>query len=216
MSSIEPDCSAGEVHGGAEIFGGFVVAGGDGAELLEPAEEVLDQVARLVAVAVKFGRVLRFDRDGMTAALPAAANGWRTRLSASKARSAISRVAVICGSSASAPTRSCACPGVSRRANGRPRASTRAWIFVLSPPRLRPMACVSSFFGRAGAVLMGPHDGAVDYRVFVVGIGGQMLKHPRFCSMNHINCSPGRLVLLSLSPSVIRITCTVAIIDNTP
>jgi hypothetical protein len=32
-------------------------------------------------------------------------------------------------------------------------------------------------FWCAGAVLVGPHDGAIDHRVFVVGIGGQVLKH---------------------------------------
>ena len=53
MSSIEPDCSGSEVDSGEEIAGGFVVAGGDGAELFEFAEEVLDQVARLVEVAVE-------------------------------------------------------------------------------------------------------------------------------------------------------------------
>ena len=40
------------------------------------------------------------------------------------------------------------------------------------------------FFWRAGAVLMSPHDGAVDHRVFVVGIGSQVFKqalpHPVF------------------------------------
>ncbi len=32
------------------------------------------------------------------------------------------------------------------------------------------------FFQRAGAVLMRPNDRAVDHRVFVIGIGGQMLE----------------------------------------
>lgn len=53
MSSIEPDCSGGEVDGGEEISCGFVVACGDGAELFEFAEKVLDQVARLVEMFVK-------------------------------------------------------------------------------------------------------------------------------------------------------------------
>lgn len=34
------------------MVGALVVAGGDGAELLEPAEEALDTVALLVAIAV--------------------------------------------------------------------------------------------------------------------------------------------------------------------
>ena len=35
---------------GQEISGGFVVAGGDGAELLEFGEEIFDQVSRFVEV----------------------------------------------------------------------------------------------------------------------------------------------------------------------
>src|SRR5215469_10338010 len=58
----------------------------------------------------------------------------------SKARSAISRSVALCGSSASAPVRSCACPSVSRKRTRLPSASTRAWIFMLQPPRLRPSA----------------------------------------------------------------------------
>ena len=41
---------------------------------------------------------------------------------------------------ASAPIRSWACPGVSRKRSGLPRASTRAWILGLNPPLLRPIA----------------------------------------------------------------------------
>jgi hypothetical protein len=33
------------------------------------------------------------------------------------------------------------------------------------------------FFGCANAVLVGPHDDAVDHRMFIVGIGGQVLEH---------------------------------------
>ena len=56
MSSIEPDGSRGEVNGSKEISGGFVVARGDCPELLEPAEEILDQVARLLEFSVKLAR----------------------------------------------------------------------------------------------------------------------------------------------------------------
>lgn len=40
------------MNGGEEVAGGFVVARGDGAELFEPAEEVLDEMAGLVEVLV--------------------------------------------------------------------------------------------------------------------------------------------------------------------
>jgi len=62
-----------------EVTGGFVVAGGDGPELLDLGEEILDKVPRLVGV-------------------PAAASGARTRASASKALSAMSSSAAMDGS----------------------------------------------------------------------------------------------------------------------
>ncbi len=52
MSSIEPDDGGGEVDGGQEIAGGFVVTRGDGAELFKSGEEVFDQVARFVEFPV--------------------------------------------------------------------------------------------------------------------------------------------------------------------
>jgi hypothetical protein len=82
------------------------------------------------------------------------------------------------GSRWSAPTRSCASPPVRKKPIGLPSASTRAWILVLSPPRERPIAWSSpAFFGHrryAG----GRHNGAVDHRVFVVGVCGEILKYP--------------------------------------
>src|SRR5262249_51400199 len=56
VSSIEPNRSGGEVDGGKEIFGGFVVARGDGTELFEFAEEILDQMALFVEFAIEFTR----------------------------------------------------------------------------------------------------------------------------------------------------------------
>ena len=44
----KPNDTGGEIDGSEEVAGGLVIAGGDGAELLEPGEEVLDQMARLV------------------------------------------------------------------------------------------------------------------------------------------------------------------------
>ena len=53
MSSIEPNRSGGEVDGGKKVSGGFVVARGNGTELFEFAEEILDQVARLVELGIE-------------------------------------------------------------------------------------------------------------------------------------------------------------------
>src|SRR5215218_1115102 len=58
MSSIEPDGYGGEVNAGQEASGGLVIAGGDGPELLELGEEVLDQMPGLVEVFVKGARRL--------------------------------------------------------------------------------------------------------------------------------------------------------------
>jgi hypothetical protein len=56
---------------------------------LEPGEEVLDQMPRLVEVTVEVARFLAVDLGGMTAVLPAARSGSIIRLSASNALSAI-------------------------------------------------------------------------------------------------------------------------------
>ena len=52
MSSIKPNDGRGELDGGEKVALRLVVAGGDGAELLELGEEVLDQVTCLEEVSV--------------------------------------------------------------------------------------------------------------------------------------------------------------------
>jgi hypothetical protein len=59
---------------------------------------------------------------------------------------------------------------------GLPKASTSAWILVVSPPRDRPIAC-GPFFSCTGAVLMRAHDSGVDHHVFVVVIVRQQLEN---------------------------------------
>ena len=56
MSSIEPDESGDQVNAGQEASCGLVVAGGDGPELLELGDEVLDQMPGLIEVFVKGAR----------------------------------------------------------------------------------------------------------------------------------------------------------------
>ena len=70
------------------------------------------------------------------------------------------------------------------------------WILVLSPPRERPIAWSSPAFLRAGAMLMGAHDGAVDHRVFVVGICGEMLEYP----LPHTSFGPTAEPQMDLGP----------------
>jgi hypothetical protein len=52
-----------------------------------------------------------------------------------------------------------------------------AWILVLNPPLLRPIAWPLPSFLGAGTVLVCAHNGAVDHGVFIVGIGRQNLEH---------------------------------------
>ncbi len=52
MSSIEPNSGCGELDGGEEVAFGLVVSSGNGTKLLELGEEVFDQMACLVEVAI--------------------------------------------------------------------------------------------------------------------------------------------------------------------
>ena len=147
MSSIEPDDSGGEVDGGEEISGGLVIAGGDSSELLEFAEEVFDQVARFVELAIEVAGATRFGRGGMTADLPAAAKGSSTRVGIEgpvgdqpigrhlrQQRVGSDQIVGLSRRSAEMPT---GCR-VRRPGHG---------FSVLSPPRLRPIAWSSPFLG---------------------------------------------------------------------
>jgi hypothetical protein len=51
----------------------------------------------------------------------------------------------------------------------------QAWILVIKSLAAAHRLIIT-FFGCPGAVLIGTHDGAVDHRVFVVGITGEVLK----------------------------------------
>jgi hypothetical protein len=68
VSSFEPHGDGGEVDASEEVGGALVVAGGDCAELLELAEEILDEPAVLVEFTVEVAWKLpmalgRDDRD---------------------------------------------------------------------------------------------------------------------------------------------------------
>lgn len=103
-------------------------------------------MARLVEMAVERASCRRLALDGITVLLPASASGSMTRVSASNALSAISVLASMSGRRWSAPTKSWASPPVKCKPIGLPRASTKVWILVRSPPRERPIAWSSSPF----------------------------------------------------------------------
>src|SRR5580692_5793939 len=97
-----------------------------------------------------------------------------TRSSASNALSAISVSACIEGRRWSAPTRSCASPPVRKKLTGLPSASTRRGFWCSTPRVIGRSPGPRRLFLGAGAVLMGTHNGAVDHRIFIVGVSGKM------------------------------------------
>jgi hypothetical protein len=100
-----------------EVACGFVITGCDGSVLLEPSEEILDEMSGHIKVPVEFagGFPVGFWRynGGFAADLSSSI----TRLSASKALSAISVSACISGRRWSAPTRSWVSPPVRLKAH---------------------------------------------------------------------------------------------------
>ena len=81
----------------------------------------------------------RFDFGGMTGMMSRSIKSVRSQsasnaLSASRCPAAKPRISVF------VPRKSWACPGSRRKSTRFPRASVRASIFVVMPPRERPMA----------------------------------------------------------------------------
>jgi hypothetical protein len=71
VDSIAPiEQSGNQAQAGEEVAGEFVVACGDGAEVLEPAVGALDEVAPLVAFCIEGENALGFDLLGITAMVP--------------------------------------------------------------------------------------------------------------------------------------------------
>jgi hypothetical protein len=58
-----------------------------------------------------------------------------------------------------------------------PSASTNAWIFVVSPPRDRPIACSPSFLG-ACCVVMDANHGTVEKNFLEIGVFSQLGEDP--------------------------------------
>lgn len=65
MSSVEQDHSGGQLHCGEKISGEFVIARGDGTEVLELVEEAFDKVAFAVErkIALSRGFAIGLGRD---------------------------------------------------------------------------------------------------------------------------------------------------------
>ena len=132
------------------------------ARKFELAEEILDQVARFIEFRIEVGR--------RPAVVSGRDDGRFTGRSQGSADALIGIEGLIRDQPIGRPRQQSIGTNqivrLSRRqyktkANGLPRASTKAWIFVLSPPgcgrRLE-----RHLFGGTGAVLLGANNGAID------------------------------------------------------
>jgi hypothetical protein len=150
VSSFEPSERANQLQTCREIARGFLVACGHAAEVFDELEETFDQIALPVKreIAIAFVLAIRLWRnDRLDRARPEAGNvgvgvvalvgqdGFRLDL---------------CGQRFS--VMSWAWPAVRVNASWFPSASTIIWIFVVRPPRERPMAWLTPFFLRAPAL----------------------------------------------------------------
>ena len=127
------------MDGGAEAGVGFVGAHSDTFELLQLAEEVLDQVTPFVHVSVDrplLGSALMLRDDDL------GARSSRSAMMAllSKAVSAISALKLNPSISGGTPIVSNRWPGSRTKRTRFPRASVSARILVVRPPLDRPMA----------------------------------------------------------------------------
>jgi hypothetical protein len=128
------------VERGEEIPRGLIIACGDAAELFEFAEEILDEVACLVKRLIElagFGSVLpRRDDGGFSGTCQRFENtviGIVGLVGDQDLGDHLRQQCIGAGEIMGLPR-------VSRKRSGLPCASTKAWILVLNPPLLRPIA----------------------------------------------------------------------------
>ena len=134
---------------GERVSGGLIITGRDSSELLELADEILNQMARLVHLSIKIARHLArtLGRDHWDfACCQEAVDHSLIDIERFIGQHGISfhlrqqRVGAL---------EIMRLTAVRKNASGLPRASTIRWIFVLNPPLLRPIAWSSpAFFGR--------------------------------------------------------------------
>jgi hypothetical protein len=119
----------------------FVVTGCDASPVLQAAEHALDEITLAIGDLVG---VLRVGLFGMTGTVPRSRRKRRSPSLSQAASAARQRPRGTALIKAVATRTSPRWPGVTSMAIGRPRESTMAWIFVVRPPRERPIACASA------------------------------------------------------------------------
>ena len=169
MSSIKRSAWR-RMKSGQEVPRQLIIACGDSTEVLEFAEEVLNEMAGFVKLLIVL--------SSSSAFTPRRNDDLNSDLFQRLNDTVVGVIGLVGDHRAGAQMgqqnigASCAWPGVSKNRVGLPRASVNAWILVDNPPRDRPIAC---WFGSRppGAVLMSANDGTVDHDVFRVGLLGQ-------------------------------------------
>ena len=128
------------MESGEEIPRGLIVACSDAAELFKFAEEILDQVACLVERLIKLA--------GRCSVLPRRDDGGFSGTCQRLEDAIVGIVGFVGDQDRGGHLRQqrigageiMGLSGVSRKRSGLPSASTKAWILVLNPPLLRPIA----------------------------------------------------------------------------
>jgi hypothetical protein len=166
------------MDGGEEVGPGLIVTGGDGSELLEPGEEVLDQMAKLEEVSIVIAAGVPIGPGRNDGDLASRSERFDHPLVGVECLVADQDVGLHGGQQMIGTGQIMLLAPLRKKLTGLPSASTKVWILVLSPPRDRPIASSSPVFLCAGAMLMGSYDGAVYHGVSVVGIRRQMLQDP--------------------------------------
>ena len=197
--SFEGKEGGNEVDRSGEAGVGLVVSSGDPAELLEPLEEVFDQVTPFVHLGVvrdrRFAvRLRRNDGQGARSLSVARKASWSNALSAMRASKS---TPVISGST---PMLSCRWPGSRTKRDKLPSASTarRSWSSA------RRATCRWPDFESpfcAGAVPVNLDDRPVDERVFEIGIFRQRREN----SLEHALDRPSAEALPHRGPLAERI-----------
>ncbi|APO50260.1 hypothetical protein BRDID11004_67350 [Bradyrhizobium diazoefficiens] len=127
------------MNSGQKITGELVISRGDAPEVLEPAKAAFDDISSFVGAFVEAmdDDTVRFIGDY---GLGATTNDCAAKL---VAIIPLARSTLMGGASArtsGAAAISASWPGVRCRTTGRQSGSLSAWIFVVRPPRERPIA----------------------------------------------------------------------------
>ena len=138
VSSIESYDDDGKVNYGEKVPCNFVAVGGDGPELLVLAEEIFDEITCLVEIPIVFAQIdlvapRREDSvlGGCLQSLADACRGVESLVRDMRVSFHLRPWRVSTNAIMGLPRRQDECGGL-------PRASTKAWILVPRPPRLRP------------------------------------------------------------------------------